>query len=151
MAMIAIKVLVQLTLSLVVACAFTGCKPLEPEYVKYDGENKNQSTESSGEGAEKSPSGDGQNTQCDLFTAYKTHLKSGIDNVCSGCHASIAKLSLKKGADQSNHDTLLQYTGATSTKLFEKVSNAGGSHPGGDQSSVLPNAKIDSWIGGMCD
>lgn len=150
MARIATKILALKMLFLVVAAhAFTGCKALEPEYVKYDGKNK--STESSGEGSEKSPSSNGQNTQCDPVAAYKTHLKSAIDNVCSGCHATIAKLSLKKGADQSNHDTLLQYTGTTSTKLFEKVSNAGGSHPGGDQSSVLPNTKIDSWIEGKCD
>lgn len=93
MARIATKILVRMTLSLVAAHAFTGCKALEPEYVKY-GDGENRSTEPSGEGAEKSPSGNGQNTQCDPFAAYKTHLKSGIDNVCSYRSGKLARHSI---------------------------------------------------------
>lgn len=123
---------------LAVSCGFK-----DPEYIKYD-----DGTDTTSTTATTTTTGTTTTTTSSCkdvaLAAFGTSVATAVNSTCSNCHMTSSVLKLTTGNNSENRDKLYAYTGTDASKLFGYISGA--THPGGNQSKVLPLASIESWI-----
>lgn len=84
------------------------------------------------------------------LTLFETEIQPVIKVNCAtaGCHLTqaVAGQALSYSDAAANRKQFLAYTGTTSTLLFNKISQKDVTHGGGDKSTQLPQATLDTWL-----
>ena len=133
-----------------------GCGLIQPRYLNYADKTAIKTNVTTSHTSDVTNGGDAagsapSNPAC--VQAYTEIMAPVVDRTCAiaGCHVVVAipksgGQHLQAGDHARNRKQLLAYTGNVSTKLYNKISQKGQAHGGGDKSSALPLALIESWL-----
>lgn len=109
------------------------CGLSRPDYVKY---------------APTATTAMSTSTECTAAAqAFSDNINPAISSSCISCHATqaIREIKLVAGDIATNRQAIKAFTGTDPSTLFNKISQNGQAHSGGDRSADLPLAKITAW------
>jgi hypothetical protein len=120
------------------ACAsLAACGITQPKYVDHD---------ESGDTDTSTPP-----TACETaaLQAFQSGMQPVVAATCAtaGCHllTTVEGEALSASDASKNRAQLLKFSGGSADTLFNKISQSGQTHGGGDQSGALPKATIETW------
>ena len=93
--------------------------------------------------------GTGKTNFCqDASATFVSLVQPAISGACIGCHnqQKIGLTVLSASNTDANRQTLWDYSGGNAQVLFDKISQSGKSHGGGNRSGDLPLPNISNWI-----
>lgn len=136
--------------------ALVGCGLVQPKFVNYSNKTGTSGGPSTANATQVGTSAGTEvatETDSACLEVFGELIAPAINDSCavSGCHAVVAipkqgGQSLQAGNDARNRAQLLAYSGGIATKLFNKISQNGQSHGGGDKSGTLPLVNIEAWL-----